>query len=76
MTITLYKIGGELTPTLVARLEKAIESVPQVIAAFVDVEGGEAEVQHQGADPAGIVLAAESLGLACRLADIPLARAS
>lgn len=76
MTITLFRIGGELTPALVARLEKAIEAVPRVIAAFVDVAGGEAEVQHHGADAASIASAIEALGLVCQGADLQFAKAS
>lgn len=76
MTISLFKIGGKLTPDLVARLEKTIEAVPRVIAAFVDAQGGEAEVQHNGADPVSIASAIEALGLICQGPDVQFAKAS
>jgi len=66
MTTTKLKVDGMTCEMCVGYVQKALESVPGVQSAQVDLEAGRATVQHDGASENAMVEAVEEEGYEAR----------
>ena len=62
MQTTYLKITGMNCPSCAAHTEKALQSVPGVARASVDLEKGSAAVEHDGLDETALVAAVDAAG--------------
>lgn len=62
LVITELKIEGMSCAMCVGHVTRALAEVPGVKATNVDLEGGKASVQHDGADLAMMIAAVEEEG--------------
>lgn len=62
LVTTELKIEGMSCAMCVGHVTRALGEVPGVTAANVDLEGGKASVQHDGADLAMMIAAVEEEG--------------